>query len=107
MSSESRAVPRWRDRRHLFVMVYLLSLVGMWQVLRLGLVIAFQPEPRPAWSELWRIWRTGLHRDLFMALLFSVPLLFWFWLVPNRWFASRWHRWVLAGGLLLFWMVQI
>ena len=49
MRPEPEALPRWQGSRYLFALFYLLSLVGMWQVLRLRLVLAFQPDPHPAW----------------------------------------------------------
>jgi phosphoglycerol transferase MdoB-like AlkP superfamily enzyme len=36
-----------------------------------------------------------------------VPLLFWFWILPETWFASKWHRFALGLGLCLFWSLQI
>src|SRR5262249_12990313 len=33
--------------------------------------------------------------------------LLWFLIVPNRWFAWRWHRVVLLSAFALFWGVQI
>src|SRR5262249_56503974 len=43
----------------------------------------------------------------FVALALSLPLFFWFWLVPQRWFAAGWHRAFVLGGLLIFFAGQI
>src|SRR5205085_9501457 len=39
--------------------------------------------------------------DAFMGLAFTIPLLFWFWLMPNRWFRARWHRALFRAGYFI------
>jgi hypothetical protein len=41
----------------------------------------------------------GLHRDALVALICTLPGLLWFWVLPQRAFAARWHR-------ALFWAVN-
>ncbi len=97
----------WQRCRYAFALAYLFSLVLVSQLLRLVLFFQFHPVPAPSGTELWWMFLTGLHRDAFVALLMTLPLLFWFWVVPARWFAAGWHRWLMAGGMLLFWSVQV
>lgn len=47
----------------------------------------------------------GLVMDGFVALVASLPLAAWFLVIPNRWFAARWHQLLLSVGFLLFWGV--
>src|SRR5262249_54274706 len=57
--------------------------------------------------DLMRSFGTGLIRDLFVALVFSLPLLTWFTIVPTRWLGATWHRVLLFGVLTVFWGVQV
>src|SRR3954471_14263308 len=97
---------RWTSRRSVWAFCFLLSLMGGWLGLRLVFLTQFRPPEAPA-ADLWRSLVTGASRDLFVGLLFTIPLLFWSWLLPDRWFAAGWNRLLLTGGLLTFWMVQI
>ncbi|HOX56272.1 MAG TPA: LTA synthase family protein [Candidatus Paceibacterota bacterium] len=100
------AEPSWRQSRYGFAGFWFLSLVGAWFLLRLVLLLAFKPPAAPA-GELLLALLSGLHRDVFAALLETIPLLMWLWIVPDRWFGARWHRVVFIGACFLFCYAQI
>ena len=97
----------WRNSRYGFAAAFGLSLGCAFSGLRLALLLAFGPETPPTFAELLRLFLAGLHRDVLVAFLFTLPLLGWFCVMPERWFSSRWHRVLLRLGLFLFWFVQV
>jgi phosphoglycerol transferase MdoB-like AlkP superfamily enzyme len=103
----TRAGSGWTKSRYGFVLGVFLTLVFTFSALRLVLFLAFKPPVPIALVDVLKTFFLGLHRDLLVALLPSLPLLFWFAVVPQRMFAARWHRWLLTAGLFLFWLVQI
>ncbi len=92
-SSPSRA--SWRNSRYGFAGFYLLFLIAIWFVLRVVLFAAFRPAGSPAGDQVFAF-LDGFRRDFFAALVETLPLLIWLLIVPERWFAARWHR-------VLFW----
>jgi phosphoglycerol transferase MdoB-like AlkP superfamily enzyme len=106
MHTETRTLPRWRQSRYGFAAFLFLTLLAVFTTLRLVLFLAFAPGGVGA-VEAGRIFLIGIHRDVFVALLYLLPLLAWFWLIPNRWFAGRWHRYWFHGVLFLGWLVQV
>lgn len=108
MDAESPAKSRgWRQSRYSLATAFGLSLVLFFSLLRVILFVAFHPSETLETSELGRMFLTGLHRDFTVALLMTLPLLGWFFLVPERWFPKWWHRVMLGGALFLFWFIQI
>lgn len=102
-----KPVPAWRNSRYGLAVFFLLSLPLIWLLLRLVLYLQFEPaEPVPG-GEVLRAFLVGFHRDFVVALLMTLPLLFWFWLVPNRWFVRRWHRGLLGVAFFGFWLVTV
>src|SRR5436190_12935232 len=97
---------RWRQNRYGFAGFYFLSLLFGWFVLRLVLFFAFKPTGLPA-SDILHAFFGGLHRDFFAALVETIPLLFWFLIVPERQFPARWHRVLLLGGCFVVLFAQI
>ncbi len=98
--------PSWRRSRYGFAAFCFLSLLAGWFVLRLVLFSAFVPWPwRPV--EAARALLSGLHRDIFVALVETLPLLFWMLVVSNRSFQARWHKVLFLGGSLIFSFTQI
>src|SRR3954469_19918265 len=83
-----------------------LSLLFLFFILRLILLFHFRPEAAGS-PEILKAFVIGLHLDLFVALVLTLPLVLWFTLIPNRWFAAGWHRFVFWTIFLLFWQVQI
>ena len=97
----------WCQSRYGLAAAFGLSLVLFFSLLRVILFAAFHPAGMPPLSEIGRTFLTGLQRDFTVALLMTLPLLAWFFLVPERWFPKWWHRAMLGGGLFLFWLIQI
>lgn len=58
-------------------------------------------------DDVLRVLLGGLHRDVFVALLYSMPMLFWFWIVPGRWFGKMWHRFLFWVACFLTVFIQI
>lgn len=79
------------------------GLVVGWTVLRVVLAISFWPKGQPL-SELFGGFLSGFYRDVFVGLLFSLPLFFYLWVVPLRLWKARWHRYVFwgVGAALVF-----
>lgn len=96
----------WKQSRYGFAGFYFISLLLGWFILRLVLFFAFKPSGLPA-SDILRAFLTGLHRDFFAALMETIPLLVWFWIIPERWFAARGHRILLLGGCFVVLFAQI
>ncbi len=76
-------------------------LLAAFSGLRLVLLLKFGPAGA-AHHDLVNTFLIGLHRDAYVALLLLLPLLFWFFIVSNRWFAAAWHR-VLFGFACFVW----
>ena len=66
----------WRRSRYGFAGFWFLSLLGAWFVLRLVLLLAFKPAALSV-GEVALTFLSGFHRDVFAALLETVPLLCW------------------------------
>ncbi|MEY2428695.1 MAG: hypothetical protein QOJ40_1580 [Verrucomicrobiota bacterium] len=96
----------WKQSRYGFAGFYCISLLLGWFILRVVLFFVFKPSGLPA-SDILRAFFTGFHRDCFAALIETIPLLFWFWIIPERWIAARWHRILLLGGSFVILFGQI
>ena len=107
MSSVTPGSRAWTHCRYAFTAAFGGSIIAFFWVLRLVLFFQFRPASATPGSDIWRGVLVGLQRDVFVALLFCLPLLFWFWIVPERWFSAWWHRVLLAGGMFLFWAGQV
>src|SRR5439155_26188808 len=70
------APPYWRSR-YGFAAFFYLSLLVAWFVLRLVLFLAFKPADLPV-ADVLRAFISGFHRDVFIGLVQSIPLLLWF-----------------------------
>src|ERR1022692_3082157 len=53
------------------------------------------------------IFLTGFHADFLVALMTTLPLLFWFAVVRDRAFGRPWQKILLTAGCWLFWTVQV
>jgi phosphoglycerol transferase MdoB-like AlkP superfamily enzyme len=96
----------WKQSRYGFAGFWFLSLLGLWFLLRLVLLLAFKPAGAPVLDSLL-VLLSGLHRDIFAAMAETLPLLVWLLILPERWFAARWHRVVFLGAAFVFWYAQI
>jgi len=83
-----------------------LSLLIVFFILRLVLLFYFRPESAGGW-EILKAFLVGLHLDLFVALVLTLPLILWWSIIPNRGFGAAWHRFVFWAMFLLFWQAQI
>jgi len=94
-----------RTRYH-FVAFCFLTLLAAFTGLRLALFFKFGPAG-VAHHDLWMTFLVGLHRDAYVALLLILPLLFWFFILPNRWFMATWHRALFRFACFVWWFVEI
>jgi len=97
----------WRHSRYGFATFFFATLVVALTILRLILYFSFAGKANVSFGTSVQAFFIGLHQDIVMSLITTLPLLFWFWIVKERWFARRWHRTLLACGMALFWAVQI
>ncbi|MDW8308948.1 MAG: LTA synthase family protein [Verrucomicrobiales bacterium] len=74
-----------------------MTLLIAWTALRLVLMARFGPANAPLLLRA-RVLLTGLQRDTVVALFCTLPGLLWFWLLPERAFAARWHRTLFWGA---------
>ena len=95
-----------KQSRYRFVVVCFLALLAALTALRSALLIEFGPAGTSGRDLLATI-LIGIHRDAYVALLFMLPLLFWFYLVRRRWFAATWHRVLFRGACFVWWLVQV
>lgn len=96
----------WKKSRYGFAAFWLVSLLACWLVLRAALTVIFHPSGMRL-GEALEAFASGLQRDVFVAVLMTLPLLFWFIVVPEARLRGRWHRvffWTACG---LFWFLQI
>jgi len=81
-SSTASEVASWQRSRYGFALFWFLSLLVAWFVLRLVFLFAFKPAVLPFLDAL-RALLSGFHRDVFVALLQTVPMFFWFLILPG------------------------
>ena len=107
MSNQTVAPPpSWRHSRYGFAAFCLLSLLAGWFVLRCVLLCAFTPPGLPP-GNVAAAFLGGFGRDLFAALLETLPLLGWMLLVPDRQFRAGWHRGIFLGGCWVLCLAQV
>jgi phosphoglycerol transferase MdoB-like AlkP superfamily enzyme len=97
----------WRHSRYGFALLFFVSLVVGLTALRLTLFTQFGRQSDLAGGSVLQAFLIGLHQDCTVALLTTLPLLFWFWIVKERAFPKRWHRVLLMTGMFLFWSAQV
>lgn len=97
---------QWRESRFGFVAIQAAVLVFCWTVLRIILFGMFRANT-PASTETARAFLIGFHLDITAAVCLLFPLTLWCCLVPNSWFGAKWHRTLMSGCSLLFWVVQV
>ncbi len=101
MTNTSSEVPSWRKSRYGFAAFWAVSLLLGWFLLRTVLFLAFRPAGLRV-TQAGLAFLSGLHRDCFVALLFTLPLLFWFLITPDHRFQAKWHRvFFWSAGLVL------
>ena len=100
------AVPAWQKSRYGFAFFFLLSLMVLYSALRLLLFVQFKPDVSVSFVTLAGAFLHGMYRDFFVALFFTLPLLFWLLIMGERWSVTHWHHSLLNTGLFLFWFCQ-
>src|SRR6267378_8463539 len=106
MTDQTASRVHWIRSRYGFAAFWCLFLVIAWFVLRVVLFFAFKPSGLPA-SDVARAFLSGFHRDLFVAIVQTLPLLAWFLIIPNHRFPARWHRIHFLAATFIFCFVQI
>jgi Phosphoglycerol transferase and related proteins, alkaline phosphatase superfamily len=106
MTDQTAPPVHWTRSRYGFAAFWCLFLVIAWFVLRVVLFVAFKPSGLPS-SDVARAFLSGFHRDLFVAIVQTLPLLAWFFIIPNHRFPARWHRLLFLGATFILCFVQI
>ena len=106
-TSTASALSAWRRSRYGFALFFALSLVAVFSALRALLFLQFKPDAALSTADVAGTFLHGLERDVFVALLYTLPLLFWFLILRERWFITHWQRLLLRAGLFVFWFVQV
>lgn len=106
MTEQTASPVPWIRSRYGFAAFWCLFLVGAWFVLRVVLFCAFKPSGL-AGVDVLHAFLSGFHRDLFVAVVQTIPLLSWFLIIPNHRFPVRWHRILFLGASFIFCFVQI
>jgi phosphoglycerol transferase MdoB-like AlkP superfamily enzyme len=97
----------WKRSRYGFAAFCFISLMTGWFALRVVLFLAYRPAGLP-FTDVLLAFLSGLYRDVFAALLESIPLLCWMLIVRDRTFLNaRWHRFLFLLGLLVLAFAQV
>src|SRR5260370_2749284 len=88
-----------------FAVFQILVLAAVWSVLRVVLLIAFMPGGTGL-DDAGRALASGLPRDLFAAVVMTLPFLLWMQLVPSRWSITGSHRRFFWAACFVFWFLQ-
>jgi phosphoglycerol transferase MdoB-like AlkP superfamily enzyme len=76
-----------------------------WLALRLVLFFAFKPAS--AIGDDLFAFLIGSFRDLLVALVLTLPLLFWLWITPDPRFRALWHRGLFWTAAFLFCFIEV
>ncbi|PWU18994.1 MAG: hypothetical protein C5B50_07550 [Verrucomicrobia bacterium] len=102
--AEEKKIGWWRSRFG-FAAFWLTSLVVLWSALRLALLLSFRPHGL-AIADAAGALLEGAHRDLFVGLGLTVPILFWL-AVRKGEVTPVWRRSFQYGLAVLFWFGMI
>ena len=97
----------WKRSRSGFAVFFFFSILVGCTLLRLALFWKFGRHEPGAWRHILEIFLIGFRADFLVALGTTLPLLFWIWILPDRWYGSWLHRVPFVFGLFLFWTVQV
>src|ERR1051325_709860 len=92
--------------RYGFAAFWFLSLLAGWSLLRLALLVSFGPAGAGLGAAA-RALLSGGHRDVFVGLWLTVPLLLWMTMLPQRWWPAQWHRTLFFFAVFIFWFVEV
>jgi phosphoglycerol transferase MdoB-like AlkP superfamily enzyme len=97
----------WKRSRFGFAVFFFFSLLAAMSLLRLILFLKFGSPGQQPIATAAQIFLTGFHADFLVALLTTLPLLFWFSILGDHAFGKTWHKVLLIGGSFVFWSVQV
>jgi phosphoglycerol transferase MdoB-like AlkP superfamily enzyme len=97
----------WKRSRSGFAVFFFFSLLIACTVLRLALFLRFGLREPSGIHSVVQIFLIGFHQDFLVALGTTLPLLFYLWIFPERWFGKWWHRFLFILGFFLFWVGEI
>jgi glucan phosphoethanolaminetransferase (alkaline phosphatase superfamily) len=97
----------WKRSRSGFAVFFFFSLLIAFTILRLLIFLRFGRHDPLASSSVLQIFLIGFHQDFLVALGTTLPLLFWIWIMPERWFGKWPHKILFAFGFFLFWTIEI
>ena len=107
MTTQPPARPgSWRQSRLGLAVFFFLSLLALNTVLRGVLAGVFRP-PGTGAAELAQAFLIGLHLDVYTSLLMTLPLLAWLLVADPAPPGRAWRRFLLLGGLFVFWTGQV
>jgi phosphoglycerol transferase MdoB-like AlkP superfamily enzyme len=95
----------WGRSCYRFAFYHLAWLLAIWLILRIILLIQFQPEIMFTPGTFGRVLLEGLHRDCFAGLLLLLPILAWFWMVPFRLVGTWLYRFIFWTTTFVVWYV--
>lgn len=94
---DTKTKASWARSQIGFVLFWITGFILAWTVLRAVLLAAFGPEGQPI-STVALAFASGFHRDVFVALLFALPLLVYMCFMPGSIWSKRWHRTIFWGA---------
>jgi phosphoglycerol transferase MdoB-like AlkP superfamily enzyme len=97
----------WKRSRSGFAIFFFFSLLVAFTLLRLFLFLRFGRHEPHVGGSLVQIFLIGFHQDFLVALGMTLPLLFWLWIVPEKFFGKWPHRILFCFGVFLFWTVEV
>jgi phosphoglycerol transferase MdoB-like AlkP superfamily enzyme len=88
--------------RHRFGLIALLALILVFISFLTRTVLLVQSIDRVDWYMIPLIYLVGLFFDLVNSCYVIIPLTLYVWLVPDKVFTKRWHRFILYGIFVVF-----
>lgn len=95
----------WKESRFNLALFQIAALLVCFLILRAALFRHFRPDSPVSATEALKTFLIGFHLDIFAALALTLPLILWLSIVPDRWFGSGWHKFLLRAGFFFFWAV--
>ncbi len=97
----------WKRSRSAFAVFFFFSILVAHTILRAVLLYKFGRHEHLTFSIVSQIFLIGFHQDFLVALGMTLPLLFWLWIIPDKWFGQWWHRVPFILGIFVFWVVEV
>jgi phosphoglycerol transferase MdoB-like AlkP superfamily enzyme len=97
----------WKRSRLGLAVFFFFSLLVVCTVLRVALFLKFRLPGPISVGTAGAVFLIGFRQDFLVALLTTLPLLFWNWIISDRQFSKLWHRIFFIAGFFLFWTAQV